>query len=366
MSLYTPTGTRNLIPFVDPIHRIPDWTGLLESPIFQSVQASPPQFSCLDYERFEICDLDDIVLKGTKDDKQEGNVARSAGTQHSISFADDLQRGYDPTQRPLIVVLLPTGIGGALQRWLWDGYNRFILLTEDLGVRTYPAFIYTLKEGWDVDDAYEIVSLSMNNHSHADEHTRRDFILAGINWVKRHGKKTNDEVEDWINSIDHKWNRTQIETIAKSIIVEGQVTAQIKHFRTGSEAKAEVTRITGHEFKYKQDDPTNPMVVCTKEAAYVDDLFLAHMTKFVRDLRDFGKVESTEIIGYTKGCQTVKEVEAQRAAAQARVDELDDLVCDYVHAKSKLNGQVPYKWNGFIPQLYGRELGEGIKKDLVN
>ena len=58
------------------------------------------------------------------------------------------------------------------------------------------------------------------------------------------------------------------------------------------------------------------MVVCTKEEAYVDDLFLAHMTKFVRDLSKKGTVESTEIIGYTKGCQTVEEVEAQRAAAQ--------------------------------------------------
>ena len=41
------------------------------------------------------------------------------------------------------------------------------------------------------------------------------------------------------------------------------------------------------------------------------------------------------------------------------------LVCDYAFKKMKLNGKVPYKWIGFLPQLLGKECGDGIANKLV-
>ena len=44
----------------------------------------------------------------------------------------------------------------------------------------------------------------------------------------------------------------------------------------------------------------------------------------------------------------------------------DELVVNYAMLKMKLNGKVPYKWLGFLPQLYGTECGDGCENKLVD
>ena len=41
-------------------------------------------------------------------------------------------------------------------------------------------------------------------------------------------------------------------------------------------------------------------------------------------------------------------------------DKLDKLICKYAYLKSQLNGKAPYEWEGFLPQLFGKEVGDGI------
>ena len=86
---------------------------------------------------------------------------------------------------------------------------------------------------------------------------------------------------------------------------------------------------------------------------------MTHMKKFVQDEND---LETTQLIGYTKGCETEEAVIKQRKNAKDRFDELDGLVCQYAFLKMKLNGKAPYEWEGFLPQLFGKECGEGISK----
>ena len=88
---------------------------------------------------------------------------------------------------------------------------------------------------------------------------------------------------------------------------------------------------------------------------------MTHMKKFVQD----DDLETTELVGYTKGCESEEAVIEQREDAKDRFDELDALVCDYAFKKMKLNGKVPYKWIGFLPQLLGKECGDGIANKLV-
>ena len=68
----------------------------------------------------------------------------------------------------------------------------------------------------------------------------------------------------------------------------------------------------------------------------------------------------------TKGCETEQAVIDQRQDAKDRFDELDRLICKYAYLKSQLNGKAPYEWEGFLPQLYGKEVGSGIPEKLVD
>ena len=87
------------------------------------------------------------------------------------------------------------------------------------------------------------------------------------------------------------------------------------------------------------------------------------MKKFVQDE---GDLETTQLVGYTKGCETEEDVIKQRQDAKDKFDELDQLICKYAYLKSQLNGKTPYEWEGFLPQLFGKETGRGITEGLVD
>ena len=89
------------------------------------------------------------------------------------------------------------------------------------------------------------------------------------------------------------------------------------------------------------------------------------MKKFVQDDKD-GNLETTQLVGYTKGCETEEEVLKQREDAKEYFEELDKLICKYAYLKSQLNGKTPYEWEGFLPQLFGKETGRGITEGLVD
>ena len=86
----------------------------------------------------------------------------------------------------------------------------------------------------------------------------------------------------------------------------------------------------------------------------------AFVKKFYPFVQDEIDLETTQLIGYTKGCETEEAVIKQRQNAKDRFDELDKLICKYAYLKSGLNGKTPYEWEGFLPQLFGKEVGDGI------
>ena len=145
-------------------------------------------------------------------------------------------------------------------------------------------------------------------------------------------------------------------------MVESETT-NVRHISTGSAAKKEAYDFLDLDLEYGGDKITNPIVLCTKEDDYIKDAFMTHMKKFVQDENNF---ETTQLIGYTKGCETEKAVIKQRKDAKERFDQLDSLVCDYAFKKMKFNGKIPYEWEGFLPQLFGIECGDGIAKKLVD
>ena len=344
-TLSTPISSmRTLIPFTGG-----NWSDVLDNEVFQAIIKSPPSFWGLEYRGFQVSDMTEV------DTDDEKNKARPGGT---VLKKNDIDKGWDVSERPLIIVWVGQEI------YLWDGFNRWWKL-NDMGEIYAPTWVYQLKEGFDMEDVKEHVQLSANNSARADEHTKRDFINTGLRWAERHGIEDLDKIIEWVNRSEHSWNKRQIDQIASSIYLESE-TAHVRHINTGSKAKKEAYDFVGAEFTYGDEDITNPIVLCTKVDDYIQDAFVQHMKKYVQDDRDGKELETTELIGYTKGCDTAEGVKDQRQHARDKFDEYDALVVNYAMLKMKLNGKVPYKWLGFLPQLYGVECGDGIENKLVD
>jgi len=336
----TTSTIRTLIPFVDD-----NYASLIQHPVFSAVIADIPKFEGLENGRFEIFDMFLITLD------KEDNEARAGGTRLKEK---DLEKGWDVTQKPLIVVYHE---GSA---YLWDGFNRWIKL-DSMGMTTAPVWSYTLKKGYDFQDVKEIVQLSANDHPNSDEATRRDFINTGVRWAERHNIDDLKEIRSWVMKSNHQFKEKDVDKIASTILVESEV-KNIRHIPTGSAARKEAFTFLDADLSYNGDDIKNPIVICTKELGYIQDAFLQHMKKFVQDE---GNLETTQLVGYTKGCETEQQVIDQREYAKEKFDELDKLICKYAYLKSQLNGKTPYEWEGFLPQLFGKETGEGIADGLV-
>ena len=335
------TKVRTLIPFTGG-----DWQPVVDNEVFAAIIKNPPSFWGLENGRFTIFDMTLI------DVELEDNDARAGGTKLKKK---DLEKGWDVTQRPLIVVYWRGDY------YLWDGFNRWIKLQE-IGETTAPVWLYDLKEGHDFQNVKDHVQLSANDHPQSDEASRRDFINTGLRWAKRNGITDLDLIIEWVNRSSHQFKEKDVNKIAATILVESEV-SNIRHISTGSAAKSEAYKFLDLDLEYGGDEITNPIVLCTKEDDYIKDAFMTHMNKFVQDEDN---LETTQLIGYTKGCETEEAVIKQRKDAKERFEELDKLVCKYAFLKSQLNGKTPYEWEGFLPQLFGKECGDGIAKKLVD
>ena len=339
--------TRTLIPFTDD-----NYAALVKHDTFASIISHVPEFEGLENGRFEIFDMFLITLD------QEDNEARAGGTRLKEK---DLEKGWDVTQKPLIVVYHE---GSA---YLWDGFNRWIKL-DSMGMTTAPVWSYSLKEGYDFQDVKDHVQLSANDHPNSDEASRQDFINTGVRWTQREAAKGNtidtiDPIKNWINSSSHQFKPKDIDKIAASILVESEV-KNIRHISTGSAARKEAFGFLDADLTYSGKRVKNPVVICTRTDGYIQDAFMLHMKKFVQDDKE-GNLETTQLVGYTKGCETEEEVLKQREDAKEYFEKLDKLICKYAYLKSQLNGKAPYEWEGFLPQLFGIETGQGIEEKLV-
>ena len=342
----TKSSVRTFAPFLGG-----NWETVVENEVFAAIVKNPPPFWGLDEGKFYIFDMTKVNTD------EEANEARAGGTTLK---AKDLAKGWDVTQRPLIVIFYQG------EYYLWDGFNRWIQLRK-LGETTAPVWLYTLKDGYDFQDVKDHVQLSANDHPHADEASRQDFINTGVKWTQREALKGNvidtiEPIKDWVNRSDHQFKERDVDKIAATILVESEVT-NVRHIPAGSKAKKEALNFLGLELEYNNDSIENPLVICTKEDDYIKDAFMTHMKKFVQDENN---LETTQLIGYTKGCETEEAVIKQRQDAKDRFDELDRLICKYAYLKSQLNGKAPYHWEGFLPQLYGKEVGSGIPEKLVD
>lgn len=328
-----------------------DWSELLNNATFKSL--TPYEFCCAEYEGLEILEWEDLTIESIANKARAGGV--SGGNINAIKSI--LRYGYVVTERPPIVVIMPDG-----SKELWDGYNRYSC-SDDLNIPDFPFLVYRLKEEWAdrIEDAYDIVSLGANLHASSQRHTPQDFITRGVQYCKRqqaegNGTKTQDEIKTWVNSINHSFNDKEVERIVKQIYHNTTIAVNINPYSHPKVARAAVDSII--------DDQTsrNPVVICCKENEYVERGFLQIMKNatgadHTLECNTVDTIPTTDVVIYTKGCETAQEVSEQREYAIDLLKKLDKLVLKYAAARMEQmqDGKNTYEIMGALPQLIGVE-----------
>ena len=336
----------NIIPFFTPNNGTvaTDWSDLMSNKVFQSNVV--PQFECLTYVKTEIVNLDSLNVQ------QEYNEARSGGVDaNNINgLINELRRGYRVNQGALIVVRIFD------KQFLWDGYNRYTAATS-LGITDYPAYIYDLKFEWSnrIDDAYDIVSLGMNNHATAKSATIADFVSRGIKYCRRHENAlTKDEILDWMSHINHSFNAKQVETITNRIYEQTTAANNVIPYPHPKNARAWVNT------NLQQDPSVNPIVVCCKEDTYIERAYLQIMKNYNGN-PDAGidPIDVTDLLLYAKGAETPEDVTDQRQFGIRYINELDELCINYA-IKRLRSGKAAYMVKGALPQINGLEAPDDL------
>lgn len=319
---------------------VTNWSAVLSNSTFKSLSA--PEFECAEFEGVEVKEWINLNIQ------QPANKARSGGvdTNNINGLISELQVGYRVTELPPILMILPNG-----EAQVWDGYNRYNASYE-LGIPDYPFLVYNLKEEWvdRIEDAYDIVSLGANNHTVAKRHTINDFVNRGVCYSKRHGSAlSKDEIRKWVDEINHSFTPKQVSDIVDKIYQQTTIAVNISPYVHPKNAKQKVSEIV------QTGSSTNPVIICCKEKTYIERAYFQIMKNFVGDSKNkIDPIDETDVVTYTKGCETAEEVIEQRKGAVEYLKELDDLSIQYV-TRRLLTQSSAYSVSGALPQLIGVE-----------
>lgn len=321
-----------IVPFFS--SSVTNWDTLLSNPTFSSLVV--PEFECADFVGTEVIEWVKLQIQ------QDTNRARAGGvdTNNINGLVAEFQHGYRVTELPPIVMILPDGT-----MELWDGYNRSNAAYQ-LGITDYPFLVYRLRDDWAnrVEDAYDMVSLSANNHTVSKRHTINDFVLRGVQYCKRHENSlSKDEISGWVDTIDHSFTPKQVADIVNKIYQQTTIAVNIAPYVHPKSAQSKVSEIVD------TNSSNNPVVICCKEKTYIERGYLQVMHNSVEN-----GIDLTDIVTYTKGCETAEEVTEQREFAVEYLKQLDALTMQY--AVKRLTSQSPaYVIAGALPQLIGVE-----------
>lgn len=313
-----------------------NWNELINNETFNVIVNSAPEYDCANFEGIRIMKWNDLKIQDM------ANKARAGGVDSNNinNITSELQRGYRTTELPPTAVILPDG---SIQ--LWDGYNRYNACSH-LGIEDFPFLVYSIKKSWAkrVDDAYDIISLSANNHTASKRHTTTDFINLGICYCKRKGNNLSKaKIREWVEMINNTFTQKQIDSIVDKIYHQTTIAVNILPFAHPKTAHSKVAEIVDNAAS------TNPVVICCKEKTYIERGFLQIMQNFVEN-----DIDMTDVVIYTKGCESAEEVLEQRKEAVEYLKVLDELVLQYaVKRMTKKNSS--YDISGALPQLTGIE-----------
>ena len=156
------------------------------------------------------------------------NRARSGGTDNinTENLEGEFDRGIRYDQLPPIAVY----INGVFT--LIDGFTRFRAL-QRRGQIAWAFDVYEINDGYTLDDLFDEIGLGANNHPASKSSEDKDFIVRGLNWVKRQeGVVTEDQISNWVNNIPHTFTEKKVKSIVKSINEKAYPDKSIRTFNS--------------------------------------------------------------------------------------------------------------------------------------
>jgi hypothetical protein len=232
------------------------------------------KFNSARYRNTVIEDLSNIDVGG----KTVKNRARSGGTDNinteNLEGEFDLGIRYD--QLPPIVVF----INGVFT--LIDGFTRFRAL-QRRGQIAWAFDVYEINNGYTLDDLFDEIGLGANNHPASKSAVSDDFIVRGLNWVKRQGSVVSEEqISHWVNNIPHTFTEKKVKSIVKSIKEKAYPDKSIRTFKSDEVE----TYLSNHGFTYGgriDDEGFAGRVICAEpNGTYVPRNF-CHILKDVTE-----------------------------------------------------------------------------------
>ena len=206
------------------------------------------------------------------------NLARFVGTDNinteNLEGEFDLGIRYD--QLPPIVVF----INGVFT--LIDGFTRFRAL-QRRGQIAWAFDVYEINNGYTLDDLFDEIGLGANNHPASKSAVSDDFIVRGLNWVKRQGSVVSEEqISHWVNNIPHTFTEKKVKSIVKSIKEKAYPDKSIRTFKSDEVE----TYLSNHGFTYGgriDDEGFAGRVICAEpNGTYVPRNF-CHILKDVTE-----------------------------------------------------------------------------------
>jgi hypothetical protein len=232
------------------------------------------KFNSARYRNTVIEDLSNIDVGG----KTVKNRARSGGTDNinTENLEGEFDRGIRYDQLPPIVVY----VNGVFT--LIDGFTRFRAL-QRRGQIAWAFDVYEINNGYTLDDLFDEIGLGANSHPASKSAVSDDFIVRGLNWVKRQGSVVSEEqISHWVNNIPHTFTEKKVKSIVKSIKEKAYPDKSIRTFKSDEVE----TYLSNHGFTYGgriDDEGFAGRVICAEpNGTYVPRNF-CHILKDVTE-----------------------------------------------------------------------------------
>ncbi len=233
------------------------------------------------------------TLKNENDDGQLKNPARSQGIDYDnvskiqYSFVN---QGVDSSIMPPII--LPDGT-------VIDGNNR-VEAYRQIGAQYVLVYCVEINEGFTIDDVYDEVGLSMNNHLVSKPMTLKDCKVRLHKYFARIETSSLEKGVEWFDTFNHSFSDKEVNDAVQDVIRGKRVAETMSPYNK---------RTTAKYIEEKSLDNLIPLNVNVKDSRSLMHYLAREILAVVDIISKTGKVP--ELVGFLSNCEA-EDAEQER------------------------------------------------------
>ena len=233
------------------------------------------------------------TLKNENDDGQLKNPARSQGIDYDnvskiqYSFVN---QGVDSSIMPPII--LPDGT-------VIDGNNR-VEAYRQIGAQYVLVYCVEINEGFTIDDVYDEVGLSMNNHLVSKPMTLKDCKVRLHKYFERIEESSLEKGVEWFDGFNHSFSDKEVNDAVQDVIRGKRVADTMSPYNKKSTAKYIKDKSLGNLI---------PLNVNVKDSRSLMHYLAREILSIIDKTSKTGKVP--ELVGFLSNCEA-EDAEQER------------------------------------------------------